>query len=361
MNVLIISSLSSSPSTGPAWSVPARVDALSKICNVLWVNASTADQEHWRNVSSYHNIKEYRKLSLSALPKPFNKPDIVVFEGFYSGMSELIISIQCRLLNIPYVIVPRCSLTKEARNNNSWLKKKIAHFIFYDSFISHAASIQYLTHKEYEDSKDCPNNVHFILPNGAQIPDETKLSFSKKSIKAIFIGRIDIYHKGIDLLIEACRLRADQLRSNGFALTIYGPKFKDYCQTKELIAKANLSDIIKLGGEVLGERKKRAILDADLFILTSRFEGHPMGLIEALSYGLPCLITSGTNIATEVFNAKCGFVSDTSVEGIVSSLDSLLEHKHELKLMSESALSLSRIYDWDSIARAFKDHLQSLI
>ena len=38
----------------------------------------------------------------------------------------------------------------------------------------------------------------------------------------------------------------------------------------------------------------------DLFIHTFRFEGHPIAVLEALSYGIPCLLTPGTNMAGEV-------------------------------------------------------------
>ena len=52
-----------------------------------------------------------------------------------------------------------------------------------------------------------------------------------------------------------------------------------------------------------------------------------MGLIEALSYGLPCLVTSGTNMADEIEKADAGWTADVSVEGIVRALKLLLEEK----------------------------------
>lgn len=38
------------------------------------------------------------------------------------------------------------------------------------------------------------------------------------------------------------------------------------------------------------------LLQTDLFIQTSRHEGMPMGLLEALSIGVPCLVTVGTSL-----------------------------------------------------------------
>ena len=47
-----------------------------------------------------------------------------------------------------------------------------------------------------------------------------------------------------------------------------------------------------------------------------------MGLLEALSYGLPCLVTTGTNMA-EKSRADAGWTSDISVDGISEALKSI--------------------------------------
>ena len=64
-----------------------------------------------------------------------------------------------------------------------------------------------------------------------------------------------------------------------------------YDHVEGLINDSDVGDIIKLHHEVTGEVKEKLLLDSDIFIQTSRFEGMPLGIIEALSYGIPCLIT----------------------------------------------------------------------
>ena len=62
--------------------------------------------------------------------------------------------------------------------------------------------------------------------------------------------------------------------------------------------KKHLDDIVFYHyGAVFGKVKEKVLLDNDFFILTSRLEGHPMALIEALSYGLPCLVTQGSRLS----------------------------------------------------------------
>lgn len=359
MNILFISSLSTRLSAGPVWSVPARISAQEKYDDVMWINTSTANHSHWKSIKNYHNISEFKRLSLNSFPKPFNRPDVVVFESFYSGKAEIILSLECRRYKIPYIIVPRCSLTWDAMHNKSRLKKEIAHFLFYDSFVKHSAGIQYLTEKEYLDSKYRFDYPHIILSNGICPQNIIKKDFSTDRIKAIFIGRIDIHQKGLDLLLDACKELYNELLAANFSLILYGPKIKDYEIVKERIKELELDKIVVLGGEIIGQKKRHAILDSDLFILTSRFEGHPMSLIEALSYGLPCLITTGTNIGEEVQKYNCGFVSEITTEGVVKSLREMMANYMSFKELGLSSVALANQYDWNKLALDFHEYLKN--
>ena len=111
-----------------------------------------------------------------------------------------------------------------------------------------------------------------------------------------------------------------------------------------------LTDIVSLGGEILKGDKQKAILDSDVFFLTSRFEGHPMGLIEALAYGLPCIITTGSNMRPEVEANNCGWCCDFSQDGIKGALLNMIKESHSLYTMSRNALLLASNYDWSNLA-----------
>lgn len=351
MNILFISHLYNL-SAGPSWSVPAKITAQEQFDNVFWVNLTNVNHKHWQEIDVYHNINEYKKVSLDALPKPFNRPDIVMFEGFYGGLKEIRFVLDCWRYNIPYIITPRGSLTSQAMHNNSRWKKEIAHLLFYDRFVRRATAIQFLTKQEYEDSKYRFDGPHFILPNGFNTPKETKSDFSKDRIKGIFIGRIDIYHKGLDLLFDAIAEISDELRNNNFSLDIYGPKRQDYDNVTEILKNKKIEDIVKLKGEILGEEKKNAIINSDIFFLTSRFEGHPMGLIEALAYGLPCLVTTGCNMRPEVEKYEAGWGCNISKDGIIQSLRKMINDIDKFSIKSENAKELASKYQWCNLAKS---------
>ena len=86
--------------------------------------------------------------------------------------------------------------------------------------------------------------------------------------------------------------------------------------------------------------------------MTSRFEGHPMALIEALSYGLPCIVTTGSNMKAEIEKLKAGWGADNNIDSIAAAIKSMLYSKQNFKQMSSAAQELSRRYSWDAIAKA---------
>lgn len=362
MNILYISHLSTNVAAGLNWSVPAGIKAQEKIDNCFWVDLNNIEMSHWRETKCFHQLKEFGdKIHLSLLPAPFNHPDVVVFEGFYN-VQELNFAKELRRENIPYIIIPRGSLTHQAMNNHAKWKKKIAHLLFFDKYVHKATAIQYLTNDEYKNSGDKWNKNHYILPNGFSKPKRVKSSFNESGIMATFIGRLDMYHKGIDILLKACQLIQDELRNVGFKLCFYGPRKYDHDLILQTVQEMNMQDFITMGGEITGKIKEDIIINSDVFILTSRFEGHPMGLIEALAYGVPAMVTPGSNMAKEIKNADAGWTCENlSVDDLVKMLRCVIAEKGIFSKKSKNAMELVKPYDWDKLALQMHNVLHFII
>lgn len=360
MNILYISHLNTNVAAGPNWSVPASVNAQSKIDNVLWINTTDVTMEHWKSIRAFHNKMEYGGLHLNLFPEPFTKPDIVVFEGF-NFIDFVFFSKELNKKKVPYVIIPRGSLTYEALHNHSHIKKKIAHFLFLNSFVKKARAIQYLTSGEEESSKRTFKTQSFVIPNGFDTPSIQKVDFSNNAIKAIFIGRLDMYHKGIDLLLDAITQIKNKLEDVGFHLSIHGPRRYDYYKIGEEINRLGINSVVTLKDEISGKEKEKELMQSDLFVMTSRLEGHPMGLIEALSYGIPCFVSRGTNMLDEVSNSNAGWTCEVTTDEIRDSLLKIIEEKDLLSQKGENALSLSKKYQWEKLAEQFHKAVESIL
>ncbi len=113
-----------------------------------------------------------------------------------------------------------------------------------------------------------------------------------------------------------------------------------------------LGDILRIDERegIFGEEKSEVLRTADFFILTSRFEGLPMSMLEALCYRLPCVATGGTNMAELLDGYRAGITCDATAEGIAAALKELCEKRAELEEMSRNALRLAKLFDWSAIA-----------
>lgn len=362
MNILYISHLTTRKSEGPNNSVPAQIKAQSNYDNVFWWNLTKAVQDHWLDTGVFHGVNEYPNKAIITLPVPFNKPDLVVFESFYY-LDDVFHSWECRRRKIPYVITTRGALTWQGQAQKK-LKKKVANFILFKSMVKHAASIQYLTKQECADSGLKWNKNFFIMPNGAFQQDNLRTGQKKGSdkINGVCIGRFDPYQKGLDLLLEAVEKRKDVMRDKKVTISLYGPE-RMTCREDfaKQIAEKHLKDILIIKDGVYGADKEKVLREADFFIMTSRFEGMPMSMIEAMSYGVPCFATKGTNLSEEIKNSKAGWSCETTIDGIVNGFDELVRDIGNFSTFSKNALFLSKKYDWNEIGRRTHEVYQRII
>lgn len=361
MKIIFVSHLSDAISVGPNWSVPAGISAQETIDEVLWLNISGAHMPHWDGVKAYTQAAEWGKdPQLGKLPGKFRRPDAVVFEGIYF-LPYVKFAKELRKKGIPYIIIPRGSLTLNARRHYSRWKKLIAHKLFFDRFCNNALAIQYLTEVERLDSAHNWKSGQFVIPNGFTTPKAFKTNYSANGINAVFIGRPSLYHKGIDLLFGAMAKLKEKLDAAGFRLRFYSPYRLDRADIEKLASDLGINSLIDFQGEISGKEKEEAILGSDLFVLTSRFEGHPMGLIEALAYGLPAMVTTGSNMREEIEQSDAGWTADTTLESVADALEKIMQEAGRLKSKGENARRLAAGYDWKILADRLHYEITKLI
>lgn len=350
MNILYLSHLSGAAYAGPTYSVPKQIKAQSELDNVFWYNAVKSSKSEWKQFSYYHDLEDYPNESIASLPEPFNKPDIIVVELFYNMIKSHLLKelINCK---IPYVIIPRGELTKQAQSRKA-LKKTIANLLICKKYARHAAAIQYLTEQEYIDSGTTWNKHHIVVPNGIDLPRRRKDSYLTEGIRCISIGRIEPYQKGLDLLIEACEKIKDQLTEAKCKITICGPDRENKLQDlKHIVYEYGLERIISFHDGVFGKEKEEMLLNNDVFLIPSRFEGHPMALIEALSYGLPAVATTGANMREMIEKTNSGWTADNEINSLQNALLEMIASTECFRQKGANAVKLAKEYEWVKLAK----------
>ncbi len=257
---------------------------------------------------------------------------------------------------IPYVIVPHGEITKEALSQK-WLKKKVAYILLFNRFIKHAKAIHFLSEDEKKNSIFAGKG--FICPNGIVMPDNKKC-FHKDNLNIVYVGRINFTHKGLDSMIKAIASIKDYCVESNVTFHLYGMRhtsnYFEQCNAEamQLIKETGLDKLVGLYDAVFGKDKINILENADYFIQTSRFEGMPLGVIEALAYGIPCILTKETTIgelAAEKGAAYCIIDGHKDVNNIAKAIKLAIQEKADLENKSKKAKEFASEYDWQSIAK----------
>lgn len=272
-------------------------------------------------------------------------PDIVVFNGFYDRY-QIELSFYLKIKKIPYLLVFHGGASAGNAQKN-WIKKKVANLLMFNRFVRWAERVVYLTEKEHESSIFNRINPNYtIIPNGVNIPEKVTLSDAHNVIRIVFLSRLDWQGKGLDVLYYAMKMLYEKGFVDKVQFIFYGPKESEECE--KLFSFGSFSIY---GGYVIGEDKDRAFRNADLFILPSRSEGMPVTVLEALSYGVPCIITPETNMAELIEQHNCGWVVNLSSSSICNSIERIVLQLHkERKELFDNAVATARMFDWKKIA-----------
>lgn len=199
------------------------------------------------------------------------------------------------------------------------------------------------------------------LNNVITIPDP--MSFSPTRIsrqehkRVIAVGRY-VYQKGFDLLLEAWSM-VEKERPD-WQLAIYG--MGERTPYEELVTRLGIDKTrCHLNGST--EDIEKEYSESSLFVLSSRFEGFGMVIVEAMSCGLPAVsFACPCGPRDIVSNGVDGLLVDNGdVKELAEAILRLTGDDDKRRLMGEKARTNARRFDMDAIAALWQQQFKMIM
>ncbi len=349
MRILHITAMAPlSPNSG----IPAVLKALSDEQNMIEdteaIVLSLIDKADKIEAQNFVHIE---KSKLSSFLDSY-KPDVAVFHSFYH-LEYAYLSNLLSHKKIAYFIEPHGSFGHAALKKSA-IKKFVADRTVFRQLIRKATGFIFTNEAEKRDSVYKSQNM-LVIPNGvfeAVIHSSIKKTEKLRTDPVFyFLGRFDINHKGLDYLLDAIEIL--DKKGKKYRFYFYGTGTDEQVKyVNNRIEKLKNMEV-QNKGTIYGAEKKEALESACILVLTSRYEGSPMTVLDALSYGNPCIVTPGTNVADEIEKNGLGWKCALGANDIAKTIEFAAK---EYALNSERFFEHTKKYalekySWPKIAK----------
>jgi glycosyltransferase involved in cell wall biosynthesis len=208
--------------------------------------------------------------------------------------------------------------------------------------------------KNWEDNLNCCSPV--ITINNPSPFGKQNVNLAKKQPIVLAVGRL-APQKGFDRLLDVWAIVSKQALP-GWKLRIVGsgelePELSVQIKNKGLTGSVELCP-------VTGAIDKH-YLEGAVYAMTSRFEGFPMVLLEAQSFGLPLVAYNCPTGPSEIINAENGLlIDDDDKVAMAEALISLINDPDKRATLSQGSLAWSSRYQIDVIIERWLKLLENI-
>ncbi len=193
-----------------------------------------------------------------------------------------------------------------------------------------------------------------------QLVQEPEHDLRMDKITILFLTRI-VLAKGILELIDAVKQIHDKFP--GVYLRIVGAEFNETAIVKEYLSSSEIKQYIDFIGTVSEERKQEEYLHADIYAFPTHVEDQSYAVMEAMSYGLPCIASAVGGIPSLIENGVNGLlIPPKDSVSLASALEELACHPELRRRLGMAARStIQAKFTWDrqsqQIVALYKDML----
>ena len=187
-------------------------------------------------------------------------------------------------------------------------------------------------------------NSSSVIPNPV-IPTGTGTFEGERQKKIVSVGRLDIFQKRQDLLIEAFKIIAADYPDYILEFIGDGPDME-----KLKAMSSDMADRILFPG--VSENVQKDIREASVFVLSSDFEGIPNALMEAMSLGVPSISTDcRPGGAAEILtNGENGLLVPAGDSGkLAEAMRKYMDDPEFAEQMGRNAMNIAETFSQEKI------------
>jgi glycosyltransferase involved in cell wall biosynthesis len=254
------------------------------------------------------------------------RPDVVHFHSVHVALNVALAARLCDA-EIPYCVTVHGGLFPAALRRGR-VKKALFNLLFERRFLSDARFVHAVSPHEVAAIRGYGfEGPVVIVPNGVPLDADVAPHRPEPVYAAhpclmnvrifLFVGRLDPWQKGLDLLIEAFARAA----LSDAALVLVGPDCRGSRHSLEVLAdRFGILPRVVFTGAAFGEDRARLFGAADVFVHPSRWEGLSLSVLAAEASGKPCLLTRAADPLGGLERAHAAVMVEPTVASIAAGL-----------------------------------------
>jgi glycosyltransferase involved in cell wall biosynthesis len=300
-----------------------------------------------------------------------DKIDVLVINGQFNPPTAGVAKAATEAA-IPYVVCPRGAY-HPALLRKRRLRKFVYGRIFERPLLRRASAVHVLAEEHKGFLFDFAGPVPaFAVPNGfnpEEVPEIDREGTpsgggDRATPNLLYLGRLDTYVKGLDLLLEALSIGMhDGKLPSSLRLDLVGADRRGDRRKLELLAdRLRISRNLRFLGRTPAPNRWNAILSYDLLVLPSRHDAFATAVLEAMVLAKPVIVSEQAGVSFFVRDAQCGYLVQPNPASICAGLVRAIETRDQWRSMGDRGRAFAYEHlTWEKVAERVVHSLEQVL
>ncbi len=279
------------------------------------------------NVFWYRNYERYDLIVKDLLPV------CPVYTPFLRTKIPVIASIQ----NMEYCFLKAYKLAGIL----PWMNHEVSIRLYKNYLLTAYSMYDLLKRKTTKDAKIT------VIPYGVE--DELFGAVSSERNYILYLGRFDIFQKGLEMLLQAFKIVSTKFHQ---VELVFAGGGRDEARLRAMVKDLSLTQKVTFVGRVNGEKKRDLLGNCLMVCMPSRFESWGIVAIEAGAVGKPVIGTKIHGLIDSIRDGETGIlVPPARPDLLAEKMIYLIENEDERVRLGRNGKLWAKNFNWDTLAK----------